>query len=81
MLVHWKAEIIDDENPFTHINTYGISYGDTIADAVQRIIDEQFEETDIAALTVYPESDVISDFDYPEIKEIVKSCACPKLDE
>ena len=70
MLVYFKAKVINREWD-KQKEVYGMSYGDTLADAAKRILSDGLDEREVISLTLYPESEVVDNNDYPEFKCIV----------
>ena len=74
MLMFYKAVMNDPDNPTSKMTCNGITYGDTILDAVARVLEYQFgeDQENIISLTVYPESEVVDDFDYENLSILIE---------
>lgn len=74
MLMFYKVIMVDPDNPTSNMTCHGITYGDTIVDAVTRVLEYQFgeDQENIISLTVYPESEVVDDFDYENLPVLIE---------
>ena len=71
MLVYFKATVAGDYEHYRQSTVSGITYGDTLLDAAEKIMKEELKDDEVISLSVYPESDIITDTDYGEITSIV----------